>query len=106
SAPYWRRSCRPYAPSQWAARSPSPPAGGARAGRARARGEAASRVSSSAQPLDEMVADAQGVGDDGERRIDRRARREEAGVDRVEVVHLVRAAVDVEHGARWISAEA
>ena len=59
-----------------------------------------------AQPLEQVVADAQRVGHRGQRRVHRADAREEAGVDDVEVVELVRLAVDVEHRGRGIGAEA
>src|SRR5215216_234757 len=56
--------------------------------------------------LEQMVADAEGVGHRGQRRVHRADAREEAGVDDVEAVELVRAAVDVEHRAGRVGAEA
>src|SRR3954462_8119746 len=50
----------------------------------------------SAQAFAQVVADPQGVGDRRERRVHRTDAGEEAGVDDVEVVHLVRPAVDVQ----------
>ena len=49
-----------------------------------------------AEPFEQMVADPQRVGDDRQRRVHRRARGEEAGIDDIEIVDLVRPAVDVE----------
>src|SRR3954451_17136680 len=51
-----------------------------------------------AEPREQAVADAQGVGHRGQRRVDGADAREEARVDDVEVVELVHAAVAVEHG--------
>src|SRR5579885_1786476 len=59
----------------------------------------------SVHPLREVIADAQGVGHDGQGRVDRTARREETAVDHIQVVHLVRFAVAVERGAIRIIAE-
>src|SRR6476660_5771714 len=59
----------------------------------------------SAESFEHVIPDAQCVGDGGERRVHRADAREEAGVDDVEVVHLVRAAVHVERGARRVGAE-
>ena len=53
-----------------------------------------------------MVGDADGVGDDGEGRVDGAAAGEEAGVDYVEVVEVVGLAVDVEDGLFGVGAEA
>src|ERR1051326_3670273 len=53
-----------------------------------------------------MIADTQGVGHDRQRRIHRAARREEAAVDDVEVVDLVRLAVDVERRRLRVASEA
>src|ERR1700722_3131757 len=51
----------------------------------------------SGQPGQDPVADPDGVGHRGEGRVHRADAREDAGVGHVEVVHLVRAAVGVEH---------
>src|SRR4051812_28174895 len=59
-----------------------------------------------AEALEQVVADAQRVGHGGERRVDGADAREEARVDDVEVVDLVRAAVGVEHRRRGVPAEA
>src|SRR4249919_1884632 len=56
--------------------------------------------------LVEVVADADGVGHGGQRRVHGADAREEAGVDHVEVVELVGLAGGVEHGGRRIVAEA
>ena len=53
-----------------------------------------------------MVADAQRVGNDGQGRVDRRARRKEAAVDDIQIVDLVRAAIDVERRRCRVAAEA
>src|SRR5262245_64826978 len=58
----------------------------------------ASRGSSSLEPLEQVIADAERVGHDRERRIDCSARGKEARVDDVEVVELVRLAVRVQRG--------
>ena len=59
-----------------------------------------------AHALEEVVADAQRVRHRGQRRVHRADAREEARVDDVEVVDLVRAAVGVEHRRRRVGAEA
>ena len=59
-----------------------------------------------AHAVEQVVADAQGVGHRGERGVHRPDAREAARVDDVEVVDLVRAAVRVEHGLRRVGAEA
>src|SRR3954453_1035761 len=59
-----------------------------------------------AEALEQVVADAQAVGHRRERRVHRPDAREEARVDDVEVVDLVRPAVAVEHGARRVVPEA
>ena len=59
-----------------------------------------------AEPLEQVVADAQGVRHRGERRVHRARRGEEARVDDVEVVEVVRLAVGVERRARRVVAEA
>ena len=56
--------------------------------------------------VEEMVGDADSVGDDGEGGIDGRGRREAGGVDDVEVVEVVSFAVWVEDGSGGISAHA
>jgi hypothetical protein len=58
------------------------------------------------QALEQMVADPQRIGDDRQGRVDSGARHEKAAVDDVEVVDLVRAAVDVECRALRVAAEA
>src|SRR3954469_18381784 len=50
-----------------------------------------------AEPLEQVVADAQGVGHRRQRRVHGADAREEARVDDVEVVHLMGAAVRVHH---------
>src|SRR3954453_13576943 len=59
-----------------------------------------------AEALEQVVAHAQRVGHRRERRVHRPDAREEARVDDVEVVDLVRAAVRVEHRRRRVGAEA
>ena len=59
-----------------------------------------------AEALEQVVAHPQRVGHRRQRRVDRADAREEAGVDDVEVVDLVRAAVGVEHRRRRVEAEA
>src|SRR4051794_8411022 len=59
-----------------------------------------------AEAFEDPLPHPHGVGHRGQRRVDRADAREEARVDDVEVVELVRAAVGVEHGARRVSAEA
>ena len=58
-----------------------------------------------AEPFEQVVADAQGVGHRRERRVHGADAREEAGVDHVEVVDLVGPAVGVEHRRRGVGAE-
>ena len=58
------------------------------------------------QPLEQVVADPQGIGHRRKRRVHRADAREEARVDHVEVVELVRAAVGVQHGRLRVGAEA
>src|SRR4051812_8162656 len=60
----------------------------------------------SVQPLGDVVADAKRVGDRGEGGVHGSDAREEARVDDVEVVDVVRLAVHVEHGAVRIGPEA
>ncbi len=50
-----------------------------------------------------MIAHAQCIGDDGERRVDRTDRDEKAGVDNVEIVQVVRFAVEVKGGTLGIA---
>ena len=64
--------------------------------RATRKGQAACS-SMSAQPRADAVRDAQRVGDDRQRRVDGGDRRKEAGIGQVQVVELVRLAVEVEH---------
>src|SRR5688572_3208220 len=64
------------------------------------------RLVSRPEPREDAVADAQRVGHDRQRGVHGRAGREEAGVDDVEVVHLVRAAALVERARRRVVAEA
>ena len=58
-----------------------------------------------AEALEQVVADAQGVGHRGQRRVHGADAREEARVDDVEVVELVGLAVGVEHRRRRVGAE-
>jgi 4-hydroxy-2-oxoheptanedioate aldolase len=53
-----------------------------------------------------VVADAQRVGNDGQGRVDRRARRKKTGVDDIQIVDLVRAAIEVERRRCRVAAEA
>src|SRR5260370_18631522 len=53
-----------------------------------------------------MIADAERIGHDRQRRIDRPLRREEACVHDIEVVHVVGTTKAIEHGSRGIVAEA
>ena len=53
-----------------------------------------------------MITDTHGVGHDGQRRIHRAARREEAAVDDIEIVEVVRLAVHIECRVPRIAAEA
>ena len=55
--------------------------------------------------LEQVIAYPQRVGHDRERRIHRAARAEEAGIDNVEIVELVRFAVAIERARSWIVAE-
>src|SRR4051812_1408473 len=59
-------------------------------------GPAGARRPASAEPFEEVVADAHGVGDRGQGRVHRADAREEARVRDVEVLQLVRLAVRVE----------
>ena len=63
-------------------------------------------TSARTKTFEEVVADAHGVGDRGKRRIDRADAREEARVDDVQVVQVVRLAVRVEHRRLRVIAEA
>jgi len=47
------------------------------------------------ETLEQMVNDAQRMGDDGERRIDRAAGRKEGSVHNVEIINVVSAAVEI-----------
>src|SRR4030095_10655135 len=60
----------------------------------------------SLDPFDEVVADAERVGHRGERRIHGADAGEEAGVDDVQVVELMRLAVGVEHRGLRVGPEA
>src|SRR6266567_3950985 len=61
---------------------------------------------SRSQTVQQMIANAHRIGDDGQRRVDRRAGNEEAAVNNVKVVQIVRLAVDVEGRAFRVAAEA
>src|SRR5438132_10885022 len=61
--------------------------------------------SRSCEPALQVVADAERVGHDGQRRVHRGARRKEATVDHVEIVHLVSLAVGVERRGPRVVAE-
>src|SRR5436190_10043695 len=58
-----------------------------------------------AKALEQVIADAQRVGGDGQGGVHRRARAEEAAVDDIQIVHVVGPAVDVERRCRRIVAE-
>src|SRR5438093_10736402 len=60
----------------------------------------------STQTLSQMISDAQGVGHDGQRRVHRPGGWEEAGIDHVQVVQVVRLAVCVQHRRLGIVSEA
>src|SRR5690348_547805 len=57
------------------------------------------------EPPGDVIGDAEGVGDDGQGRVDRRAGHEEARVHHVEVVQVVHLAVQVESRGRRVGAE-
>src|SRR5438132_303145 len=58
-----------------------------------------------AEALEQVIADTERVGGDGQRRVHRGARAEEAAIDHVEVVDVVGPAVDIERRRRRIVAE-
>src|SRR5262245_11933613 len=58
-----------------------------------------------AEALDQMIADAQRIRGDGQCRIHRGARTEEAAIDDVEIVEIVGAAVHVQRRGAWVAAE-
>ena len=60
----------------------------------------------SVHPFEQVVAHAQRVGHDRQRRVHRAARREEAAVDDVEVVEIVGLAVGIERRRLRVVAEA
>src|SRR6185312_4062826 len=60
----------------------------------------------SLEPLCDAVGDPQGIGDDGERGVHGTDRGKETGVGKIEIVELVRLAVEIEHGCGWIGPEA
>src|SRR6185437_9422459 len=60
----------------------------------------------SSQPLRYSIGDPQGVGNDGQRRVDGTDRGKEARISDIEVIQLVRLAVEVQHGGGGIGAEA
>ena len=57
-------------------------------------------------PLQKMVPNAKRIGHDRERGIHRAARREEAGIDDIEIVQLMRLAIEVEHRGPRVMAKA
>ena len=59
-----------------------------------------------AHPFEEVVADAQRVGDDSQGRVHRPARGEKAAVDNVKIVDVVRLAIDVQGAAQRVGSEA
>src|SRR6266700_2118197 len=59
----------------------------------------------SAEARENVVADADGVGHDGQRRIDRAARREKAAIHDIQVVYVVRFAMRIERRHLWIVAK-
>src|SRR6516225_7580078 len=59
-----------------------------------------------AEPVEQMIADPERVGDDRQGRVYRRARREKAGVHDIEIVDLVGPAIDVESRAVRVAAKA
>ena len=73
---------------------------------ATSRGPSASPTPADPHPLEQVVADAQRVGHRRQRRVDRPDAREEARVDDVQVVQLMRLAVDVQHRRCGMGAEA
>src|SRR5213593_3742771 len=86
--------------------SSAPRAAGAASAARTSRARTTPRRTGLAEALREMLAHAQRVGDDRQRRIHGCARGEEARVHDVEVVDLVSAAVHVQRRRRRISAEA
>src|SRR5512134_2947905 len=59
----------------------------------------------SLEPVEQMLADSQGVGDDRQRGIHRRTRYEKARIDDVEIVQVVGLTVDVQHRSLRVVAE-
>src|SRR6185436_18941998 len=86
----------------------SPSTRGARAPRGMTRGlvHSVPLFASLPEPRLEVVAHPEGVGDDGQRRIHRRAGGKEAPVDHVEIVDLVGPAIDVQRGGSRVAPEA
>src|SRR5260370_10062128 len=70
------------------------------------RSEKKERRNMLVHPLDQVIAYTQRVGHDRQRRINCRARREEASVNHVQVIDFMSPAVGVQHGIRRIVAEA
>ena len=91
------RLAPPRAPGR---RRAARPRRGAIAVRREPRQAAAVTRAAGAEPLEQVVADPQRVRHRGQRRVDRADAREDARVDDVEVVELVRSAVGVQHGRR------
>src|SRR5438552_3245523 len=56
--------------------------------------------------LEQVIADAQRVGYDGEPWIDRATGREKACIDHIEIIQLVRFAVAIERARLWVVSEA
>src|SRR6266508_5185489 len=63
-------------------------------------------LASGVHSLEQVIADGQRVGDDGEPGIDRATRAKEACIDHVEIIHLVRFAVAIERARLRVVAEA
>src|SRR6266508_6768162 len=63
-------------------------------------------LASGVHSLEQVIADAQRVGDDGEPGIDRATRAKEACIDHVEIIQLVRFAVAIERARLRVVAEA
>src|SRR5207249_192920 len=97
-------------PTESTARTSALPAqAGAATASIRTAARAAERrphIIASAEPLPQVIAHPERVRHDGERRVHRAARGEEAGVDDVEVVDLVRLAARVERRRPGVRAEA
>src|SRR5215208_3095226 len=63
-------------------------------------------VRTSVHPFQQVIADAQRVGHDRQRRVHGAARREEAAIDDIQVVHVVCLAQWIERGGLRVAAEA